>query len=146
MIADLARDGAPGGACKLDTSALKGIAAQRLVDRVRAGIQTRQQPHHDVIGRHADLKADIVVTGLPTQGEPVCDAFLDLVQPQLIIVADDEFPAFERAKPQLCERLARRQVPVIYTRFAGAVTITFGRDYWQLRTIKGTQLQGKPVL
>ena len=97
-----------------------------------------------MIGRHADLKADIVVTGVPAQGEPVCDALLDLVQPQLIIVVDDEFPAFERAKPQLRERLARRQAPVIYTRFAGAITITFGRDHWRLQTIKGTQLKGKP--
>ncbi len=74
--------------------------------------------------RTPDLRADIVVTGIPTQSEPIGDALLDAIHPRVIIVADPEVPATERAKDQLQERLARRNIPVLYTRNTGAVTIS----------------------
>ena len=55
-------------------------------------------------------------------------------------VADSEYPATERAKPQLIERLGARDVPVIYTRKAGAVTITIRPDDWTLRAPDGQML------
>ena len=62
-----------------------------------------------LLQRRPDLRADIVVTGQPVQFEAIGDALLDTLQPRLIIVADSDFPAAERAKPRLQERLARRQ-------------------------------------
>ncbi len=97
-----------------------------------------------LIERHPKLRADIVVTGLPAQEQPLCEALLDLLQPQLIIITDDNFPHAAQAKPQLAERLSRRHVPVIYTAVAGAVTIEFGENFWRLHSIKGTQLRGQP--
>jgi ComEC/Rec2-related protein len=75
--------------------------------------------------REPNLRADIIVTGIPTQSEPINDALLDLIQPQLIIVTDPEIPATERASEWLRERLGARRIPVIYTRSAGAVEISF---------------------
>lgn len=87
-----------------------------------------------------DLRADIVVTGLPEKTEPLCNALLDAIQPKVIIVADSEFPATKRAPAALRERLAQRQIPVIYTRQSGAVTIVARPGGWELRTMDGTTI------
>jgi len=90
-----------------------------------------------LLNRSNDLRADIVVTGLPVQTEPICAALLDVVQPKVIIVADSEFPATERARSPLRERLEVRGVPVLYTRHEGAVTITIQPQGWFLRAASG---------
>lgn len=87
-----------------------------------------------------DLRADIVVAGLPEKSQPLSDALLELIQPKAIIVADSEFPATKRATAELRERLAKRNIPVLYTRKAGAVTIVARADGWKLRTMDGQQL------
>ena len=100
-----------------------------------------------LLQRTTDLRADIVITGLPATGEALRDALLDAIQPRLIIVADSDFPVAERASPRLYERLARRKVPVIYTRAAGATTIEWHRQVWQLRTMSGIRISSlNPVL
>jgi beta-lactamase superfamily II metal-dependent hydrolase len=84
-----------------------------------------------------DLRADIVVAGLPNEGEPLCDALLDVIQPKMIVIADSEFPANRRAGHSLNERLAQTKTPVIYTRTSGAVKIITGRTGWSLETMDG---------
>jgi beta-lactamase superfamily II metal-dependent hydrolase len=84
-----------------------------------------------------ELQADIVVAGLPTEGEPLCDALLDAIQPKVIVVADSEFPANRRASRELQERLAQKKIPVIYTRASGAVTIIARPGRWILQTMDG---------
>jgi beta-lactamase superfamily II metal-dependent hydrolase len=46
-----------------------------------------------LLARTNDLRADIVIAGLPDEGEPLCDALLDAIQPRVIVIADSEFPA-----------------------------------------------------
>jgi competence protein ComEC len=99
-----------------------------------------------LLERMPDLRADIVVTGLPTASEALGDALLDALQPRVIIVADSEYPASERAGPKLRERLARRQTPVIYTRSAGAATLEFRNRCWELRTMDGTRMSSRSGL
>jgi competence protein ComEC len=84
-----------------------------------------------------DLRADIVVAGLPNEGEPLCEALLDKMQPQVIVIADSEFLVNRRASRELKERLEQRKTPVIYTRDSGAVTIFAKKNGWQLRTMNG---------
>jgi ComEC/Rec2-related protein len=91
-----------------------------------------------LLEREKDLRADMVVSGLPEQGEPLCDALLDAIQPRLIVVTDSEFPAHKRAGLALRERLERRGVPVIYTRNAGAVKVEFGPGTWKVRICDGS--------
>jgi competence protein ComEC len=99
-----------------------------------------------LLQRTPDLRADIVVTGLPVRYEALSDALLDAIQPRVIIVADSEFPAAERASSKLRERLARRRVPVIYTRSTGAVTVEWRKDDWELRTMSGHRISsGIPI-
>lgn len=90
-----------------------------------------------LLERGGDLRADIVVTGLPVQGEPVMDALLDAIRPRVLIVTASEFPATARASKALRQRLARRDIPVIYTSEAGAVTVTLRRDSWEVRPMQG---------
>ncbi|HEX9629608.1 MAG TPA: hypothetical protein VF961_06290, partial [Pyrinomonadaceae bacterium] len=54
---------------------------------------------------------------------------------------------WERASAKLCERLAQRKTPVVYTRSAGATTITFHKSKWEIRTISGVSLNSRsPML
>ncbi|MGA2788829.1 MAG: ComEC/Rec2 family competence protein [Verrucomicrobiota bacterium] len=93
-----------------------------------------------LLSRTNDLRADIVIAGLPDEGEPLCDALLDAAQPKVIVIADSEFPATRRAGPKLRARLEQRGIPVIYTRTAGAVTILSRPDGWELRTMDGQKI------
>jgi beta-lactamase superfamily II metal-dependent hydrolase len=83
-----------------------------------------------------DLRAEIVVTGLPEKGEPLCDALLERIQPKLILVADSEYPAPARAGKDLQGRLAKPDVKVIYTRDAGAVRLTIDQSRWQSKAAR----------
>ena len=73
------------------------------------------------------MRADIVIAGLPNEGEPLCDALIDAIRPKVIVIADSEFPATRRAGRALKERLEQRKIPVIYTRTTGAVKIVDGQ-------------------
>jgi competence protein ComEC len=93
-----------------------------------------------LLERNPDLKADIVITGLPVQTEPVCDMLLDRLQPKVVIVSDSEFPVSERANAKLCERLSHRSIPVLYTHSTGSATIEFKNGKWTIRTMSGNRL------
>lgn len=95
-----------------------------------------------LLERTDDLRADIVVTGLPTTGEPLGEDLLKAIEPQLIVVADSEFPVSERTGPAVRERLAKCSVPVIYTRESGAVTIELRPGHWRVRTMSGQKFKG----
>jgi competence protein ComEC len=84
-----------------------------------------------------DLRADIVVTGLPNEGEPLCNALITAVQPRLIIIADSESPATRRAGQELKDRLEQTGIPVIFTRSSGAVKIVAAKSGWRLETMDG---------
>ncbi len=89
-----------------------------------------------LLSRYPDLRADIVIGGIPGQSEPLADSFIEVLRPKLIIVTDAEYPAAQRASPRLRERLAAHAVPVLYTRDTGGVTIRFGKDSWKLETMR----------
>jgi len=94
-----------------------------------------------LLERMPDLRADIVITGLPAQSEPCTDSFLDAIRPRVIIVADSEFPVAERASPKLRARLARRNVPVIYTRNDGTVSIQLHHQRCDIGTMTGAKFR-----
>src|SRR6185436_4316329 len=41
---------------------------------------------NDLLSRYPDLRADIVVSGIPRESEPLANGFLDVVQPTMIIL------------------------------------------------------------
>jgi len=91
----------------------------------------------------ADVRADIVVAGLPDEGEPLSDALLEAIGPKVVVIADAEFPATRRANQKLKDRLAQKNVPVIYTREAGAVKIVADGAGWRLQTMAGQTFDGR---
>jgi len=96
-----------------------------------------------LLERTTDLHADIVVAGLPEQNEPLKDALLDAIQPQLIIIADSESPATRRASRALRERLEKHGIPVLYTSELGAVKLSFRRRQWMAETVDGFLCSGR---
>ncbi|MBI4660045.1 MAG: ComEC/Rec2 family competence protein [Verrucomicrobia bacterium] len=113
-----------------------GVRILLLSDLGRMGQRT-------LLEREDDLRADIVVTGLPAQGEPLSPALLDAVNPRLIVVASAEFPASESAGWKLRERLARLRTPVLHTSEVGAVTLILRRNGWEAQTATGrAQIHG----
>jgi beta-lactamase superfamily II metal-dependent hydrolase len=81
-----------------------------------------------LIRRHADLRAEMVVAGLPVRDEPVCDPLLDMLQARTVVIADGRFPANRRASEKLRQRLARHACKVLYCRDTGALTIEIAPD------------------
>ncbi len=114
----------------------RGTKILLLSDLSRAG-------QSDLLATTNDLRADIVVAGLPTEGEPLCDALIDAIQPRVIVIADSEFPAMRRASPALRERLEQKKILVIYTRTAGAVKIETRTAGWKLHTMDGQTFQSR---
>jgi competence protein ComEC len=93
--------------------------------------------------RRPDLRADIVIAGLPATEEPLCRPLLDVLQPKLIVIVDSEFPATRRASEPLRLRLANSGARVIYCRDAGALMFAFKPDKWELTDAAGQLLDVK---
>jgi ComEC/Rec2-related protein len=87
--------------------------------------------------REKDLRADIVVAGMPNIGEPLGDALLEAVQPRAIIVSTGEYPASEQPTLALRGRLKRRGVPVFFTGDDGAVRVMIRPEGWEIRIRSG---------
>ncbi len=90
-----------------------------------------------LLERTNDLRANIVVAGLPGEGEPLCAALIDAIRPKVIVVADSEFPANRRASRSLKARLKQTKIPVIYTGTSGAAKIVADKSGCKLETMDG---------
>jgi ComEC/Rec2-related protein len=87
--------------------------------------------------RHPDLRADLVIAGLPSRDEPLCEPLLDMLHAHLVIIADAEFPADRRASARLRQRLSRRPERVIYCHDNGALTLDLAPEKYSLRDASG---------
>lgn len=115
------------------TAALGQTRVVLLSDLGRAGQKA-------LLERTPDLRADIVIAGLPAADEPLCEELLNALQPKLIIICDSEFPISAQAGPKLRARLNRYGVPILYTRTLGALTLEFRKNSWKLSTLDGVEL------
>lgn len=88
-----------------------------------------------------EVRADLVVAGVPHEGEPLGDALLDGLASQVIVVGAGEYPAPLRLKANTRERLGRRAARIIFTRDAGAVTLRFRGDACDVSAMDGTKFQ-----
>ncbi len=100
---------------------------------------------NELLDRAENLRADIVVAGLPNAGEPLGDRLLDAIQPGLVIIADAEYPASKRAGAKLRERLERRNIPILCTHETKAVTLTLRSNHWKLSAMDGTLISSARV-
>jgi len=111
---------------------IEGFRVLLLSDLGKAG-------QNQLMERESDLRADIVVAGLPMQSEPLAAALLDAIRPRLIVVVDAENPASARASRRLRERLEARGVPVLFARETGAVTFLFRKRSCEVQTANGVK-------
>jgi competence protein ComEC len=94
-----------------------------------------------LLERNPELRADIVITGLPANEEPLTPQLLESLQPKLIVIVDSEFPATRRASDELQARLATSKAQVIYCRETGGVSFAFSKsNNWKLIDANGTVL------
>jgi len=98
-----------------------------------------------LLEREPQLRADIVVAGMPNLDEPLGDALLDAIQPRVIIISAGLYPSNELAPSELRERLNKRGVPVLFTSDVGAVTAAFKPGGWEVRTMKGSRYSSEPI-
>jgi competence protein ComEC len=90
-----------------------------------------------LVDREQNLRADIVVAGMPNSGEPLSDALLDAVRPKAIILSTGEYPASERPTLSLRSRLRKRGVPLFCTGDEAAVRVLVREETWEIRTQSG---------
>jgi beta-lactamase superfamily II metal-dependent hydrolase len=91
--------------------------------------------------REPDLRADFVLAGLPTQGEPLCNGLMERIKPQVVVLMDSEFPATERVTDKLRTRLSSHGATVLCLRDAGAAELELSPTGWRLRTTRGLPLK-----
>ena len=89
-----------------------------------------------LFNRHPDLRADVVVAGLPEKGEPLATEMVQLIRPKVIVLADSEFPAKRRAAAALIKRLRRSGATVLVTRQVGGTTLWMRHGSWRLETAR----------
>lgn len=94
-----------------------------------------------LLAREADLRADLVITGLPAADEPLGPPLLEALQPRLVIVADDQRPISARAGPALRARLGRAPFRTLFTSDTGAVTLRITPREWRVEDVDGRCLQ-----
>jgi beta-lactamase superfamily II metal-dependent hydrolase len=114
------------------------IAALGEFDRVRIMLASDlgRSGQNAAFSSHPELRADIVISGLPDKGEPLTSAWLEHLQPKLIIIADSESPATRRASADLLKRLNRTGAVVLSTHESGAVTIQIRDGVWRVQTAR----------
>ena len=95
----------------------------------------------ELLARTNDLRADIVIAGLPNEGEPLCDALIDAIQPKVIVIADSEFPATRRASRALKERLEQKKNSGDLHAHSGAVKIVDGQNRLEIADDGRTKIQ-----
>jgi competence protein ComEC len=103
-----------------------GIRVLLLSDLGRAGQSA-------LLSRDPTLHADIVVTGLPHNSEPLSEPLLEALKPQAVIVTDSLYPASEHANRKLRQRLKTHDFDLWFTSDSGGVTITLKNGRWNIR-------------
>ena len=98
-----------------------------------------------LLARQSDLRADLVIAGMPEQGEPLSDALLAAIQPRLIVLTDTEFPSSKRPKPALLARLSRAGMPVLRLTGTGSLTARFSQHGLALTTVEGREIVSLPA-
>ena len=81
-----------------------------------------------------NLRSDIIVKGQNHSGESGSDAFLDAVQPRLIIATSRDFPSYERVSDTWMENLQKRGIKLFRQDETGAVILRFRQNSWEAQS------------
>jgi competence protein ComEC len=105
-------------ACLVLRGTLNGRTILLLSDLGREGQQR-------LLSLETNLVADLVVAGLPGDGEPLCDALLAAIHPRLVIVADSLWPASRKASDALVSRIKQSGCEVVCTSRSAGISLVF---------------------
>jgi beta-lactamase superfamily II metal-dependent hydrolase len=83
-----------------------------------------------------NLGADIVVSGIPNDGEPLMDPLLDAVRPGWILLTNSDYPANRRVRPETLERLKARGCRVSTSSESGMITLELSQGKFRVRSHK----------
>jgi len=88
----------------------------------------------------ADLRADVVIAGMPEQGEPLANELLELIRPRVVVLGTAEYPYTAQGKPELRERLEASGAEIVYVNEENAVTITVKGNGCVVSTMAGRRI------
>jgi competence protein ComEC len=86
-----------------------------------------------LVDSKCDLRSDILVKGQHHSGQSGSDAFLNSVQPRLIIATSRDFPDSERVRDEWAEAIQARGIKLFRQDQTGAVEISFAQGEWKAR-------------
>src|SRR6266496_823684 len=95
-----------------------------------SGIKTEQA----LLVSRLNLQSDIIIKGQHHSGESSSGAFLDAVQPRLIIATSRDFPGYERIGDAWAENLHKRGIKLFRQDETGAVILWFRQDGWEAQS------------
>lgn len=84
-----------------------------------------------LLQRKVDLRSSVLIKGQHHSGISGSNAFLDAVQPQLIVATSREFPPQERISEEWAKRVRIRRIKLFRQDETGAVELEFGKQNWQ---------------
>ena len=70
-----------------------------------------------------DLRAQLVIGGIPLRGEPMASPLLDRIQPEVVVITDADYPASSRASEALKRRLRTSRWKTYFSRDCGSLEI-----------------------
>jgi beta-lactamase superfamily II metal-dependent hydrolase len=92
-----------------------------------------------------DLRADVVIAGLPSEGEPLQGELLRMIQPQAVVISDSLFPATERVSRRTRERLSRSGCQVWYGSDVGPLQIILAKSKWKVVNAGGIAVEPQGI-
>jgi competence protein ComEC len=95
-----------------------------------SGIKTEQA----LLVSRFNLQSDIIIKGEHHSGESGSEAFLDAVQPRLIIATSRDFPSYERISDAWADNLRKRGIKLFRQDETGAVILRFRQDNWEAQS------------
>jgi len=95
-----------------------------------SGIKTEQA----LLAQHSNFCSDIIIKGQHHSGQSGSEAFLDAVQPRLIIASSRDFPDHERISDAWIEELKERGIKLFRQDETGAVTLRFRHHSWEAQS------------
>lgn len=104
--------------------------ATRILFMSDGGIKTEQA----LLVNRFNLRSDIIIKGQHHSGESGSDAFLEAVQPRLIIATSRDFPGYERISDTWTENLQKRGIKLFRQDETGAVILRFRQDSWEAQS------------
>lgn len=92
-----------------------------------------RETEHALVESKCDLRSNILIKGQHHSGQSGSEAFLNSVQPKLIIATSRDFPEAERIKDEWAEGVRARGIKLFRQDETGAVQLSFSQNGWEAR-------------